>query len=334
MKRLVIILSVFFNFIQYSISTPEKPKEIKIEGFTQGTYYSIIYMAKDTLVTHEEIEQYLDDFLKTASLWEKNSIISKINRNEPVTLNDHFKTIFNVARKISQLTNGAFDITVGNLVNAWGFGSKSLDSQTKITIDSLRQFVGFAKVDILDNVLIKENPKLEIDFNAIAKGYSVDLIAGLLTERGLNSFLVDIGGEIRASGSGPDGELWLVGIEKPTESADSERQVQTILQLTNISIATSGTYRKYYEKGGMRFSHTIDPETGYPVSHNLLSVTVIAEKCVEADALATAFMVMGMDKSLQFLSRHPEYDAYFIRSEKDGKIRSYYSKGFQKFMYR
>ena len=333
MKNSFFLFLIFFSSIFYGYSIQEVPQKIIIDGFTQNTYYRVTYYAKDSLATKQEIESFLGNFLKTASLWEKESIIAKINRNEITELNEDFMVIFHTAEKVSQLTNGAFDITVGKLVNAWGFGIKTGKSPTPEQVDSMIRFVGYQKIKIIDRRIVKEYPEIEIDFNAIAKGYSVDLMANFLISKGINNFLVDIGGEIRASGAAPNGDIWLLGIENPSENSASERQVQEIIQLTGKSVATSGSYRKYIEKDGVRFSHTIDPKTGYPVSHHLLSATVIADDCITADALATAFMVMGEKKAMQFLNNHPEYDAYFIVADEIENLKICYSKGFQKYFY-
>lgn len=303
-----------------------------VSGTTQGTYYQISYYAEHPRIEQEEIEEELQQFLLIASLWEPNSIISKVNRNEPVELNEDFVAIFSTAQEISRETGGAFDITVGDLVNLWGFGFKSGQEPTATSIDSLLKFVGYQKVSVIDHRVIKEHPETSIDFNAIAKGYSADMISNLLRRKGINDFIVDIGGEIVAAGKKPDGSAWNIGIEKPANDRDASRQLQIVISLSNKSVATSGTYRKYREIDSIRYSHTVDPKTGRPVSHSLLSVSVIADRCVVADALATAFMVMGMEKAISFLENHPEYEAFFIYSGKDGAFQTTSTNGFKDYI--
>ena len=325
----ILILSLFFGC---TMTAPKKLQPIVINGLTQGTYYSITYYAQDTVVTFSEMKAFLADFLQTASLWEKNSIISRINRNEPVTLNKEFIDIFTTAQEISKLSDGAFDITVGNLVNAWGFGAKKGQTPTPELIDSLRRFVGYQHIMIKDNHIIKEYPEIEIDLNAIAKGYSVDLVSRWLQSKGITIFVVDIGGEVRTSGHKPDGSLWHIGIEKPTADGLADRELQEVISMTNRAMATSGTYRRYREKDGIRYSHTIDPRTGYPVSHTLLSATVIADDCVTADALATTFMVNGVDWAMAFLQKNTQYEGYFISSNRDNSFHVTCTEGLKKMM--
>ena len=326
---------LIFLLISLAVSSCKtNQKAFVIEGFTQGTYYRVTYFAQDSVVKKADVEQFLHDFLLTASLWEPNSIVSKINDNQPVELNADFIKIFNIAQNISQISDGAFDITVGDLVNLWGFGNKNNEQPSDAAIDSLKKFVGYQNIELKDNQIHKKYPETTLNLNAIAKGYSVDLLSELLKSKGLTSYLVDIGGEIRASGKKPDGKLWSIGIEEPSEDSNLGREVHSIITLTDKSVATSGTYRRYYLKDGIRYSHTIDPKTGYPINHTLLSVTVIAEECITADAMATVFMVIGKDKSMEFIETHPEYQAYFIYSGDDGSIKTDFSDGFGQYLVR
>ena len=214
------------------------------------------------------------------------------------------------------------------LVNAWGFGFSNPMALDSCIVDSLRQYVGYNKLQIKDSVLLKENPNIEMDFNAIAQGYSSDLIADFLLSKGINNLLVDIGGEVVARGSKPNGNMWVVGIEKPANNKYSSQQVDVKINLDNMAVVTSGNYRKYYENDGVKYSHTINPFTGFPVSHTLLSVSVLAPKAWEADAMATAFMVMGLEKSLKFLEHNPSYEAYFIYDQ-NGEYKTYSTEGFE-----
>ena len=307
-------------------------KRFIFTGNTQGTYYQITYYAADTLITHVQIQEALDKFLQVASLWEENSEISRVNRNEEITVGADFQAIFHEAQEVSRMTGGAFDVTVGGLVRAWGFGPEQPTDSVLKEIEELRQYVGYQNIDIINSVVVKKDPNIKLDFNAIAKGYSVDLIAKLLQHYDIDNFLVDIGGEVYASGLKPDGSKWNVGIEKPAENYLSEQIVQEVITISNKAMATSGTYRKYLVKDGVRYSHTIDPTTGRPVEHSLLGVTVIADRCVTADALATAFMVMGVEKALDFLSRNPQYEGYFIYCDENNELQVICTDGFKKFL--
>ena len=307
-------------------------ERIVFSGYTQGTYYRVVYYANDTIVTRKDIENVFENFLLTASIYDKNSLISKINRNGPTELNDDFVVIFNRAKEISSLTEGAFDVTVGNLVNAWGFGPKAGTDLTPEQVQLLRKNVGYDNVDIVNGQVVKKDKEIELNFNAIAKGYSADLVSRFLRQNKIENFLVNVGGEICASGKKADGSPWVVGVEQPTADADDEAQMQTIIELTDKSLATSGTYRRYREEDGVRYSHTVDPRTGYPVSHTLLSATVIADDCMTADALATAFMVLGKDEAMKFLEAHPQYEGYFISSDTDDEFKVTYTKGFEKYI--
>ena len=327
MKKMIL----FFIIVLCLSACQNFHEQYHLEGFAQGTYYSIRYYDSQNRNLKTQIDSLLDDFNKTASIYESSSIISKVNRNEEVVLNTDFVEIFNSAMKVSKNTNGAFDITVGLLVNAWGFGSEGRIDSLKVLTDSLLKFVGYENIDIKNNKIIKKYPEIKIDFNAIAKGYSVDLFSRFLQDKGIKNFIIDIGGEIRTSGKKPDGSFWNIGIERPAQNNSSQREVQMIISLTGKSIATSGTYRKYYEKDGIRYSHTIDPKTGYPVTHTLLSATVLADECVMADAYATAFMVMGLEKSLKFLKQHSELQAFFI-FEQDGNLKTYATEGMKKLI--
>lgn len=331
MKKVCSIALMLLLLCSFSVDPTQQ--EYHYQGYTQGTYYSIIYFANHEIVSSKEIESLLADFMLTASLWEKNSVIAKINRNEDVVLDSNFMAIFKKAQEISQITDGNFDITVGNLVNAWGIGYKEKVNLPKSKIDSLLRFVDYRNIGIDGEKIQKKYPEIMIDFNAIAKGYSVDLVSDYLKRRGINNFIVDIGGEIRTSGVKANGNDWLVGIERPSEDAKADRKIQYAIRLRDKSMATSGTYRKYREENGIRYSHTIDPKTGYPVSHTLLSATVIADDCMTADALATAFMVMGVEKAKLFLNSYKNCDALFIYTDEKGEFQILYTKGFVNLFY-
>ncbi|MBF1567734.1 MAG: FAD:protein FMN transferase [Prevotella shahii] len=293
-------------------------------GTVFGTTYSIIYQSNDNL--NKEIMAALNEVDQSMSTFNKGSVISKINRNEQVQPDKMFADVFQLAEKISNETNGAFDVTVAPLVNAWGFGFKSGVRPTPHAIDSIKQFIGYKKVSYVDGRIKKKDPRLMLDFSAIAKGYGSDVVASLLKRKGIENFMVEIGGEIVTRGISEKRLPWKVGVTKPSDdSLNVNQELQTILNVTNKAMATSGNYRKFYYKNGKKYAHTIDPMTGYPVQHNILSSTVLASNCAEADAYATAFMVLGLEKAQKVLNQHPELMAYFIYSDKDGKNAVWFS---------
>lgn len=329
-KRFV---NVFLLIALLSSCNPSaRDQKISFLGETQGTYYSIIYFDKEGRDLQGEIDSLLMAFDLSASIWKPHSIISRVNNNDTVTIDTWFKDIFRVAYQVSEETNGAFDMTVGPLVNAWGFGFAEKQDPDMEQIDSLLQYVNYQSVRVEGNHVIKKNPNIRIDFNAIAQGYSVEVIASFLSGQGIHNFLVDIGGEVYASGEKPGGIPWKVGIERPAESKDDPREIQVKVTLTDKALATSGSYRKYYVIDSVRYPHTIDPATGYPVRHSLLSVSVMTDNCALADAYATAFMVMGVDKAKLFLTDHPELQAFFISSTPEGEFSIYATKGFWEYV--
>lgn len=311
-KKIFIILSFLL------ISCAKQPQKINYSGITQGSYFSITYYDEKNRSFEAEIDSIFAAVDNSVSLWNENSIIRKVNRNEDIIVNQIFKDNFEWARKASEFSDGAFDATIGPLVSAWGFHYKKELEMTPEMVDSIRQLVGYQKVQIVDDRVVKENPNMTFDFNAVAQGYTTDLIGKFLETKGVYNYLVDVGGEIMARGTKPNGEMWTIGIEKPAENFDSERAVQITLELKDKGIVTSGNYRKYIEKGGVRYSHSIDPKTGYPVEHNLLSVTIIADNASWADCLATICMLVGKEKASKLLEGQG-VEAYFIYVE-DGKI--------------
>lgn len=289
-----------------------------------GTFYSITYQCDNDL--QKEIEAELKKVDQALSMFNKESIISKINRNEKVELNEMFLQVFTLAQKVSQDTDGAFDITVAPLVNAWGFGFKTGDQPSVTSIDSLMSTVGYNKISLKGRQVFKEDKNTMLDCSAIAKGYGSDVVAAFLKKRGIENFMVEIGGEVVTQGISEKRVPWRIGVTKPTEDSLSiGDELQTVLNVTNKAMATSGNYRNFYYKDGKKYAHTIDPKTGYPVQHSLLSATVLANNCATADAYATSFMVMGIEKAKAVLERHPELMAYFIYSDKKGELAVWYS---------
>lgn len=293
-------------------------------GFVFGTTYNITYQSNENL--KPEIEKALAEVDASLSPFNEKSVITHVNKNEAVTLDDHFITVFRLSSEIYKDTEGAFDITVAPLVNAWGFGFKNGITPDRHAIDSLMQFVGFDKVKLQDGKIIKTDDRLMLDCSAIAKGYGVDAVARLLKSKGIDNYMVEIGGEIVASGENPKGAPWRIGVSKPDDDSVSvSNEIQGIIKISNRAMATSGNYRNFYYKGGKKYAHTIDPKTGCPVQHSILSATVVSDECAKADAYATAFMVMGLDKAKAVLVRHKDMMAYFIYSDDKGNNKVWYS---------
>lgn len=324
-------LAIAANFTFCGRLTTEN--EVKLNGMAQGTYYAITYFDAENRNLQPEIDSFFRAFDRSASVYLPESIISRFNNNDPGTIaDDDFTTIFKKSIEVSEATKGAFDITTMPLTNAWGFGFTDPMKLDSAQVDSLLQYVDYRKISLVDGKLIKEMPEIKIDYNAIAQGYSADLIGKMLMDRGINIFLVDVGGEVLAKGKKPDGTLWKVGIEKPSKEADDERALDAIVVLEDKALASSGNYRRFFLKDGKRYSHTIDPKTGFPVTHALLSTSVMANDCMTADAYATAFMVMGVEKAKEFLESNTELEAHFIYTNADGQYETWTSPGLKKLI--
>ena len=305
-----------------------QPKKMVLQGLAQGSYYAVTYFDGQNRNFQREIDSIFHAVDMSVNLWVDSSVISKVNRNEEVVLDDIFVDNFNIAQEAALLSDGYFDPTISPIVAAWGFSYKNGDSITPQLIDSLKQLVDYRKVRIENGKVIKTNPDIRLDFNAIAQGYTSDLIAAFLDSKGIKNYLVDTGGEIMARGNKPDGKPWIVGIEKPAKNWDSEQVIQTRITLRDKGLVTSGSTRKYVERNGKRYSHCIDPKTGYPVEHNVLSATVMAESSVWADALASICMVMGMEKSLPLIESMDGVEAYYIFVNEKGELETFATEGF------
>lgn len=327
MKKWFVLL-----FLVAGCAQPEQ-KPVKLVGEAQGTYYSIIYYDNNQRNFQFEIDSLLSAFDRSLSLWVPNSILSRVNNNDTTAVLDRsFEDNFNLSMQVAEKTGGDFDVTVGPLVRAWGFGFDDRRHVDDSIIDSLMQITGYHKIHLVDHKIKKDDPRVSLDFNAIAQGYSVDLVGNFLERHGINNYLVDIGGEVKANGQKPDGSLWKVGIEKPARHQDDPRDLKAVVALKNKSVATSGSYRKFYEMNGIRYSHTIDPRTGRPVQHSLLSVSVLTDSTAVADAYATAFMVMGFEKARKFVEHDSTLEAFFIYAGPDSTNQIYITKGFKKII--
>ena len=276
------------------------------EGLIFGTVYRLTYAADSSL--QAQVEQALQQVDREFSMFNEQSTVAAINRGEQPQLSAMYQEVYQLAQQVSADTDGAFDITVAPLVNAWGFGFKTEQMPTPEQVDSLLQI------------------RSQLDYSAIAKGYGCDVAARVLSQHGVSDYMVEIGGEVVTCGHNPKGEPWRVGVSKPTENEDEVAELQAVLTVSNAAMATSGNYRRFYYKGGRKYAHTIDPRTGYPVQHELLSATVIAPTCAVADAYATAFMVLGLQGAQQLLQRHPEMKAYLIYTDQQGQLSVWHSE--------
>ena len=328
MKKWKIIFLLFLVVGTAYILTNNVPYQTE-EGRIFGTTYRITYKAKKSY--GEEIKNTLQQVDNSLSPFNKSSIISKINNNEEATPDSMFLYVYNMAQRVSEATDGAFDITVAPLVNAWGFGFKQGIEPDSATIEEMRAYTGYSKISLKDGKIVKEHPQTMLNCSAIAKGYGCDAVASMLSSKGIEDYMVEIGGEVALKGKNSKDTRWTIGVNKPIEDARQTNELQIVLQLTNCSMATSGNYRNYRYIDGKKYSHTIDPHSGYPVTHTLLSATVIADECAYADALATAFMVMGLEKAMQFCEQHPKIEGYFIYSDEAGKMQTRETKGFKKY---
>ena len=287
---------------------------IKDSGMVFGTTYSITYQYHENLKS--DIEGVMQQVDNSLSPFNKSSVITAINNNTSTKADKYLTEVFTLAQTVNKETDGAFDITVAPLVNAWGFGFRNGTRPTDTQTDSLLAIVGQEKVTLKDGEIIKSDPRIMLDCSAIAKGFGVDKVAEFLAGKGIENFLVEIGGEISARGKNSRGTEWNIGVTKPVDDSLSINQEnQAVLQITDKAMATSGNYRNFYYEGGKKYAHTINPHTGKPAQSDILSATVMAQTCAVADAYATAFMVLGSEKAKEILKKHPELQAYLILSD-------------------
>jgi thiamine biosynthesis lipoprotein len=312
--------------LQFSNQLLAQKNPVKISGYTQGTTYSITYYDKQNRNFQPEIEKLFKAVDHSLSLWDSSSIICSINSNKAEVLADEYlKNCYDKAMEVCRNTNGAFDITVGPLVNYWGFGLKNRSKTDSAGVDSIMKFVGYRLVEMQDHKIIKKDNRVKLDFNGLAQGYTTDLVSRFLETKNITKFIVEIGGEVYAKNKKPNGESWRVGIETPDDNSETNNPLIAIAKLENKALSTSGSYRKFYIIDGKRYSHSINPMTGYPAMNNLLSVSVFADDCITADAYATSFMVMGYDATLKFLEKHKEIQVVMITATSDGKYKMYQS---------
>ncbi len=306
----------------------------KVAGNAQGTTYHIIYNKDEMLKS--QIDSVLEEIDLSVSSYNPEAILYKVNANIPDTkVDNHFKNVFDKAMEISRQTDGFFDITVGPLITLYGFYGKPKGDITPENIDSLLQFVGFNKVKIENDKLIKENENIKIDMNALAQGYSVDYIADFFEKKGINNYLIEVGGETICKGKNEYGEAWRIGIERPMENTEiNDRQIELIVELkdTKKALATSGNYRKFFVENGVKYTHSVNPKTGYPSRDSLISVTILANDCMTADGYATACLVSGYERAVKIVEKIPDIEAFFIYFDQNGNYQFYFSKGFKKYV--
>lgn len=301
-------------------------------GSVFHTVYHIKYEAPELLT--EKIDAEFQKFNLSLNPFNPNSIISKVNQNEPVEADDWFIEVFNRAKEVSDHSDGVFDITCAPLINLWGFGFSKMDSVTPLMIDSIKQFVGYQRVRLDGRKVIKDDPRVLLNCSAIAKGYACDVIARLLEREGIKNYMVEIGGEVAMKGVNQNGNCWRIGINKPEDdSTGIKNDIEEVVQLCKKGgVATSGNYRNYYVKDGKKYAHTIDPRTGYPSEQSILSATIVAQDCITADAYATAFMAMGLEKARQVAENVPDIEYFVIYADENGKHQIEYSKGMLQYL--
>lgn len=310
------------------------PKEYKIHGYAQGTSYSITYYAQRELIKKNNIDSIIQVIDQSMSLYQPSSIITKLNESTDGMLVDfHFMKVYKRAYAIFKDTNGKFDVTVAPLVQAWGFGPKQIDKlPNDTTITNLLKCVGMEKITWRNLYVKKANQCVNIDLNGIAQGYTVDVIAAYLHLNKVNSFMVEVGGELRINGTKPNGQLFKIGIEGPTDQALSAQGIKHVLQFKKGAITTSGNYQKYLMNGNQRISHLINPLTGFPLKNEMISVTVFAKDAITADGYDNALMAMGVDEALSFIEKRKNMEAYFIYRKQNGEIADTLSNGFKKLI--
>ena len=301
-----------------------------LEGFVQGTTYRIVYSDDAATVPVEEV---VEDVFRRVDIsmsgYNPESTLSKVNRNEDVVVEKIFENVFNRAREMYDISGGYFDVSAEPLFDMWGFGFSERSAVTDKMVDSVRQFIGMDKIRITDGKVVKDDPRMRLSFNAIAKGYTPDLIAAAFDSIGIRNYLIEVGGEIFCRGANKNGDMWNVGIDLPEEGNFVQgAELMGVLRLSGRGLATSGNYRKFYEEDGKIYSHTIDPLTGYPSRHSLLSVSVVADNTMTADAYATYLLIIGLEKAIEVVESAPELDAYLIYSE-DGEYKIYKSAGIE-----
>lgn len=327
---IALVVAVFFVW-KYRQKTPEKIPVVELHGTTMGTItYSIKYLDTDSASYKNEIDSLLKVWNMSLSTYIPQSEISRFNIADSCFTfeSKYFLPVLQASREVYESSGGAFDPTVGPLVNAWGFGPDKSMAPDSSKVHELLKLIGYNKISFDDHTVCKAIPGMKLDFSAVAKGYAVDVVADYLETKGIHNLLVEIGGELVCRGTKNDQQPWRTAIEDPKVKI-YERKILAVVEMQDRAVATSGNYRNYYVRDGKKYAHTIDPTTGYPVQHTLLSASVFADDCMTADAYATAFMVLGVDKAKNVLENHPSLDAFLIYSDDNGKLFTYVTEGIQ-----
>ena len=316
-----------FLIILFSCSSADNTILVTNSGKAQGSYYHIKYMSDYGEDYYLQIDSIFEEVDSSLSIYKNYSLISMLNRGEKLRTDTFFNTVFLGSKQVFLESKGSFDCSISPLVSAWGFYKSNLGDS--IDIDSVKfkrilSDIGLQKIRLIgDSLVMPKN--MALDFNAIAQGFTVDLIAMYLERRNISNYLIEVGGEILAKGNNDQGNTWRIGVDKPSDNIDLNERFQFILALDNKALATSGNYRKFYKKDGVKYSHTINPFTGFPVQNRILSATVIHEKCMLADAYATAFMVMGLEETRRFVEKRPDIEIYLVYTDQNGDWKTYVS---------
>jgi thiamine biosynthesis lipoprotein len=324
-KIFTLILLLIFGYIVWKESGKSNPlRQVELQGATMGTVYHIKYLDAEARNFQTGIDSLLEVFNQSLNHYLPDAEISQFNRQDSFRfVLPYFYPVLQKSEEVYQKTKGAFDPTVAPLINAWGFGPEGGQLPDSLQVDSLLQLVGFHHIRFTENYVVKDTPHVQLNFSAIAKGYGIDVVAVYLQQQGIQHMMVEIGGEVRCQGVNQVGEPWRIGIDSPVEEGD----MMATVAVKDKALATSGNYRNYYIKDGKKYTHTINPQTGYPVQHNLLSATVFANDCMTADAYATAFMVLGLEESKKILNQEGSLDAYLIFDDGNGGLSSYRTPG-------
>lgn len=326
--KVILLLALVAGTIYVAYSERTTPYQTT-SGKIFGTYYNITYQNNKDLA--DSIVAQMQKVDASLSMFNEKSTIACVNRGEDIVVDNLFEEVFRLAEKVSADTEGSFDITVAPLVNLWGFGFKQGTDPSKEAVDSIMKTVGYQTVSLKGKHVQKQNPSTMLDCSAIAKGFGCDMVARYLINKGVENFMIEIGGEVVVKGMNDKKKPWKIGINKPTDdSLSTSTELQDILSITDKAMATSGNYRNFYYKDGKKYAHTIDPKTGYPVQHSILSATVLAPSCAKADAYATSLMVMGLEKAQALLKRHNDLSAYIIYADENGENKVWMSESVKK----
>lgn len=337
----IVLVMAMFAVYKYreSKSTASATQHGTLTSFSgpaMGSTYSVKYVTLSAhAVTYQtQVDSILETFNQSLSTYRPDSEISQFNKGHAVAFKlPYFYPVLKKSEEVYKASGGAFDPTVGPLVNAWGFGTgKERKAPSQSRIDSLLQFVGFNHISFDEQSVRKAKEGMYMDFNAIAPGYAADVLGDFLEKKGIQDYMIEIGGEVLCKGKNAEGKYWTIGINNPEYEQKGGDALQAIVQLNNRALATSGNYRNYYEQDGKKYAHTIDPKTGFPVQHSLLSVSVFAQDCISADAYATVFMVIGWEKATEFLKKNNKLDAFFVYADENGKLKTYTTSGIKPYI--